>query len=159
MERRIVPNGEHKASKQRIAAAEKQRQALELRKAGESYDAIAEKLGYSGRPGAYKAVKTALEKTIQEPADELRRIELERLDTMLKSIWHFVEAGNTKHVAAALRIMERRASLLGLDAPKQVDVKVTIREEVARMVAAGMLDASEADAAIAEAEAILRGAT
>lgn len=39
----------------------------------------------------------------------------------------------------------------------KVDVKVTVRQEVERLVAAGLLDPSEAEAAIAEAEAIVRG--
>jgi hypothetical protein len=39
----------------------------------------------------------------------------------------------------------------------KVDVKVTVRQEVEKLVAAGLLDPSEADAAIAEAEAIVRG--
>ena len=40
-----------------VQAHERQLQALELRKAGATYQAIAEQLGYAGRQGAYKAVE------------------------------------------------------------------------------------------------------
>ena len=43
---------------QSIRAHERQLQALELRKAGASYEAIAERLGYAAdRSGAYRAVE------------------------------------------------------------------------------------------------------
>jgi len=103
-------------------ANERQRQALEYRKAGLSYAMIAERLGYKTADGAHKAVGTALRKTLQEPADDLRRLEVERLDRMLSAIWPQVVQGNQGGIDRALRIMERRAKLLGLDAPTKTDV-------------------------------------
>lgn len=107
------------ASGNRIDAAQKQRQALELRKAGVGYVAIAQKLGYSGPSGAHKAVTTALRKTIQEPADDLRTLELERLDRMQAALWEQVQKGHQGAIDRVLKIMQRRADLLGLDAPKE----------------------------------------
>lgn len=105
---------------QDISATEKQRQALELRKAGVSYADIAEIVGYKGQSGAHAAVKAALFKTIKEPADELRQLECERLDVMLKSIWPSVLEGSNEAVDRAIKIIARRAALLGLDAPTKV---------------------------------------
>lgn len=99
----------------KISAAERQRQALELRKAGLSYDLIARRLNYRSRSGAYKAVQTALKKMLREPADELRQLELERLDAMLLGLWPQAQRGNQGAVDRVLKIMERRAKLLGLD--------------------------------------------
>ena len=107
---------------QSIRAHERQLQALELRKAGASYEAIAERLGYADRSGAYRAVKAALTLTLREPAAELRSLEAERLDAMLLPLWRRVQTGDEKAVDRALRIMERRARLLGLDAPASVEV-------------------------------------
>jgi len=104
-----------------IDANDRHRQALELRKAGVSYAVIAERLGYRGPSGAHAAVGVALKKTLQEPADELRQLEVERLDAMLLSIWPQVKQGNQGAIDRALRIMERRAKLLGLDAPVKQD--------------------------------------
>lgn len=103
-----------------LEANEKQRQALELRKGGVSYAAIATRLGYRGASGAWHAVRAALRKTLQEPADELRQLELERLDGMLLGIAPQVSRGNFGAIDRALKIMERRARLLGLDAPVKV---------------------------------------
>src|SRR5690348_9182032 len=104
------------AGKLRIVATERTAEALELRKAGHSYAAIAAKLGYSNQGAAYKAVKRALDRTLQEPADELRRVEVERLDDLLAGLWDKAKGGNLWAVDRALAIMQRRAELLGLDA-------------------------------------------
>lgn len=109
-----MPNQER-----RVKANDRQRQALELRKAGFSYPTIAERLGYASPQAAFKAVDTALKKSIQEPADELRTLEVERLDGMLASLASQVKQGNHSAIDRALRIMERRAKLLGLDAPER----------------------------------------
>jgi hypothetical protein len=47
----------------------------------------------------------------------VRELELTRLDAMLLPLWRRVQAGEEKAIDRALRIMERRARLLGLDAP------------------------------------------
>jgi hypothetical protein len=57
-----------------------------------------------------------MRETVQEPADELRRLEAERLDAMLPAVMEKARRGRLRSVYAMLRIMERRARLLGLDA-------------------------------------------
>ena len=98
-----------------VRAHERHLQALELRKAGVTYEVIAGQLGYANASGARKAVLSALKATLREPAAELRELELARLDAMLLPLWRPVQAGDEKAVDRALRIMERRARLLGLD--------------------------------------------
>lgn len=105
-----------------VNAHENQLKALTLRKAGASYQAIADALGYATSMGAWKAVKSALKKTLQEPADELRQLELARLDDMAKAIAPHVAAGNLTAIDRNLKIMERRARLIGLDAPAKTDI-------------------------------------
>lgn len=118
-----------KASGNAISVAERQARAVELRKSGHTFQQIADQLGYAGHQGAYKAVMSALKKTLQEPADELRTLELERLDAMLNSLWPQIMARNAytpRAVEVALKVMDRRAALIGLDAPKQVEDHRTI---------------------------------
>ncbi len=105
-----------------VKAHDNQLKALSLRKAGLGYQAIADALGYKDASGAWRAVKAALKKTLQEPADELRTLELARLDDMLKAIASHVAAGNLTAIDRALKIQERRARLLGLDAPAKQDI-------------------------------------
>jgi len=145
--------GETKTSERQLRAIDRQRQALELRKAGATYPMIAERIGLS-LGGAHKAVMAALKATIQEPADDVRRLEVARLDTMILAVWTKVRQGDPAAITVALKIMHRRALLLGLDAPVQARVAMTVDvRKVAEEVAAELgVSASEV---IAEAERIM----
>lgn len=98
-----------------IEVAEKQAMALNLRRAGTTFEEIANQLGYASAAGAHAAVKSALAKTLREPAAEVRELELARLDNMLESISEAIMSGDLNAIATALRISERRSRLLGLD--------------------------------------------
>jgi len=119
-------------SENRLTAVERQRRALELRISGATYVEIADALGYGGPSSAHKAVKTALRKTLQEPADDLREIEVARMDVMLQSLWPKVLAGSARSVEVAIKVLERRAKLLGLDAPLKFSVEQIIAETAER---------------------------
>ena len=97
--------------------AERRRQALELRKAGATYDQIARQIGYANEGGAYKAVQAALKAVYREPADEVRKLELERLDRLTLALWTRAKEGEAEAIDRVLKLMDRRAKLLGLDAP------------------------------------------
>jgi hypothetical protein len=105
-----------------VKAVDRHLQALELRKAGISYARIAEALGFNSPQAAWKAVNSALKKTVQEPADELRTLEVERLDAAAAAIYPSVKQGQYGAIDRWIKIMERRAKLLGLDAPTKTDV-------------------------------------
>ena len=145
---------ETRGRKNRALATERQRQALELHRTGVGYQAIADRLGYAGPSGAYKAVEAALHKTLQEPAAELRVLELERLDRLHEALWTRAIRGDLAAVDRVLKIMKRRAVLLGLDAPKTraVAPDVTVERMVAWMAARYGL---EAPTVLAEAERML----
>lgn len=107
-------------------AKEKQRKALELRKAGATYAAIAEQVGYDNAANARRAVLTAMEEVIQEPAVELRTIQVERLNHMLMLVWGQVNKSNGtdgQAIDRALRIMAQLDSLMGTVAAQEVTHK------------------------------------
>jgi len=110
----------------RIQALDKALKALEYRKAGITYIVIAQNVGYNSAQAAWKAVRSALKRTIQEPANELRRIEVERIDAALASIWVQVKQGNLPAIDRFVRLSERRANLLGLDEPKKQEISGNI---------------------------------
>lgn len=94
---------------------------MALRRAGASYQQIAEALDVSTTM-AHRYVKQALEamrEETRETAEDVRQLELARLDEMLSRLWPKVTEGDMKAYDRALRIMERRSKLLGLDAPKR----------------------------------------
>ena len=59
----------------------------------------------------------ALDEREAEGAEELRKIELARLDALQVSLWDRAMAGDVDAVLAVLRIMDRRIRLLSLATP------------------------------------------
>ena len=96
--------------------------ALEMRMEGMKFDDIAAELGFSGRQGAYDAVSRELKAITREPAEEVLRLDLERLDKMWGIHYLNAQAGDAMALSSCMRIMERRARLLGLDAPSKNEV-------------------------------------
>ena len=122
-------------------ALEKQAQVLSLRRLGATFDQIAKQLGYASASGAYNAYRKACMNIIYEEVEETRKMECDRLDNAQTRIMPAVNNGDVSAINALLRIMERRARLLGLDMPIKTQIEVgyfdtdTIDSEVKRLVA------------------------
>lgn len=101
----------------RTDAAARAVEALTMRLAGSSYEQIADALGYADKSGAWRAVEGELEKIRQERARDVLNLELARLDALLSGSWAKALDGDHRAVANVLRVMERRAKYLRLDAP------------------------------------------
>lgn len=95
---------------------------MRLRVQGFSFSDIADRLGYNSTQAAYDAVKRALDRTEREPADALRTLESERLDQLWQRAYLLALNGDLAAAATAMKIMERRAKLLGLDAPAKTEL-------------------------------------
>jgi hypothetical protein len=119
-------------------AALRRREALELRKAGKNYEEISDALGYGSSSNARKAVLAAIRAIVEEPAEEVRKLELTRLDTLLGGLWTAASTGDLQAVDRALRIQDRRAAYLGLDAPKllKLELERELSTHLARLKAA-----------------------
>jgi transposase-like protein len=98
----------------RALAAERRSRAVEMALTGSSYQAIADELGYANRGTVYRLVKNALEDREVETIDELRGLEVDRLDSLQVAIWEDAMTGDARAAAAVLKIMHIRAKLLGL---------------------------------------------
>lgn len=128
--------------------------AIQLRLEGKSYEQIATELGYASRAAASKDVTRATEAAILEQragVEVLREQELMRLDALWQEAWrvlrteHFIlhqgsvverEADDgtiikmlddgpvLQCIDRLLRIQERRAKYLGLDAPTRHEVTI-----------------------------------
>ena len=132
--------------KGKLTATQKQAEALRLRTQGKPLAEIARILGYRGESGAHRAIRTGLQKTLQEPADELRTMEAERLDRMLEGLWDKAVSGDTWSVDRVLGIMDRRAKLLGLDKSSADDPAAGAQRylDLYNMAVADAADKSEA---------------
>lgn len=147
---------------------ERQVEALRLRKLGYGYEGIAAELKIDIK-GAWNAVQEALRKLIEEPARDVLKLELERLDMMLeKALDKAITLGDEKAIGAVLQIMARRARYLGLDAPEKVSATVApsaasildlpsrMPPEAVRSVVATLLEHETDEARRAELEKVQR---
>lgn len=97
---------------------------LELRKTGAGWRQIAEAVGYSHASAARKAYLRAYDRTLQAPADELRDLELDRLDRLQMAYWKDAVEGNMKAADYVLRVIQVRARILGIEAPQKIRAEV-----------------------------------
>jgi hypothetical protein len=119
-------------------ARERATRALELRKAGYTYARIQSTLKYNSISGVQTALKAALKWTLSDSADEVRALEVERLDMLLQRCVQIMSLVNVpkkddgtanpyyqdfdllfKAIDRLLLINIRRSKLLGLEVPPQ----------------------------------------
>lgn len=165
-----------------IKQAERRAEIIQMRLAGRSLQEIGDHMGITA-VSVHNVITRALTSMAKEPAEELRGLELARLDTLYAEAMNVLrsftpllhngkviqipvidrngeivkdpdtglplnclaedKAARLAAVAAAVRVMERRSRLLGLDAPSrfQQDVTLTTDEKPARNL--GKLDSNE----------------
>ena len=106
----------------------KEKRVVELRREGFTWDQIASDVGYASPSGASDAYYRASARVVQDGIEEIRRLENDRLDYLFHAVWEKALEGDHKAVETCLKIMTRRAKLLGLDARQEA--KVSIQSEV-----------------------------
>jgi hypothetical protein len=108
--------------KAEIDARKRDVRVFELRIQGNTFDQIAGEVGYSGPSGAWQAYQRIKSECIYESMDESRQLELMRLDDLQVAVWDRAINGELPAAHCVLKIMDRRAKLLGLDKPEKVEV-------------------------------------
>ncbi|MEY2655068.1 MAG: Rhodococcus phage Jace [Pseudomonadota bacterium] len=109
----------NKTSAAKAVTLQRQQASLELRRMGMGYIEIGNRLGIS-KSQAHRLVQAGLADAraqIGAEANDLKSEEISRLDAMLAGLWPDARKGQHGAVDRVLKIMERRAKLLGLDAP------------------------------------------
>lgn len=98
-------------------AIQRQQSALELRRAGKDFREIARTLNCS-KSQAQRDVARALEEAraaVLSDATDLKAEDLDRLNALLTTLW--VKKNELGAIDRILAVMQRRAKLMGLDAP------------------------------------------
>jgi len=101
-----------------VEIAQRRYQAVQMRIAGVSPTVIAERLGYSGAAAVSKDIDRSLQKAAKAEhmaSEQLLRLEIDRLDRIMASLWPKVLKGEIAACEAALKVINRRSALLGLD--------------------------------------------
>lgn len=100
--------------------------AFELRKAGASYDLIAEKLGYASAKSAESSIRRVLSSKYEpDDVENVVMMELARLDSLQLVAWRRAKEGDLAAIDRILKIMERRSQYLGLDKKAPNEGQVT----------------------------------
>lgn len=137
-----------------LAVAERRRLAFNLRKTGLGYQEVADQVSLELPPdqlpeSGYSAwwahqdvawVIDKLRQDVSESAADVIAMENARLDALLAALWPQALRGNARSIEVALKIMERRAKMLGLDEAVKVDWRV----EIGGLIAAGLVTRDEA---------------
>lgn len=129
-----------------LEGAERDAKACEMKSRGATYQQISDTLGYGSRANAHRAVKSALAAIPIESAEELRRLQLDTLEYLAGHAARVLERQHLTitqsgrivvdddgqevlddgPILAAidriLRIQDRKAKLMGLDAPVKTEV-------------------------------------
>jgi hypothetical protein len=159
-----------------IETRERDARAVELRRRHLNYQQIATEMGWASPSAACQSVQRGLADMAQEPSAEVRQMELDRLDDIARGFQrifatrhYVVSVGAGKVVMdpakpgvplvddspviqaglALLRVMERRAKYLGLDAPTKSRVEVITEDVIDAEVAMLARQVAENDAAAA----------
>lgn len=104
---------------------EKRRRAAELRRAGWTWDAVAEEVGYSSRGSAHAAVKALLQEHQSLAYDEIalyRQESLDRLTDLLRVAMGKALDGDEKMMRESRLIISQIGDLTGEKAPLQVQI-------------------------------------
>lgn len=155
-----------------LEGAERDREAARLRSRGFSYQEISDDLGYGDRANAYRAVTKLLAGIDIDTREIATKLQLDQLDMLTQATldvlerFHYTvsdgrivylgDKGDSDRepllddgpvlnaVDRLLKIADRRARLLGLDAPKRVEVSdsmpdldAAVRELAAELEARG----------------------
>lgn len=115
-----------KATPKTMARQERQAEAVRLRREGHTFREIARLMKITLKE-ADKLVKEAFAENAvrsRETVEQMVQLHNERLDWMLNSLRKEINAGSARAVEVAVKLLDRQARLLGLDAPAKQEVKV-----------------------------------
>jgi hypothetical protein len=138
-------NGKFMRTPEQIQA---DRKAADLRSLGYTYQMIADRMDVSVA-AAHRMVDRAIQEIPTEGTEQVRKMELEKLDNLERRLIYIINQPSYKTsttgrvveyegkpvldpgpqvqaITAALRVIDKRAKLLGLDAPTKVETEMTI---------------------------------
>lgn len=98
-------------SEKKSEVADKRQRALQLRKAGATYDQVAQQVGYANRGTAYRAVQTALEELPGETISETMLLDEQRLEQLVMALWPKAMKGEGWAAERIIKVIELRLKL------------------------------------------------
>lgn len=153
--------GESKVSAQRVATAERDAEACRLRVAGSTLEEIKNAINgieeegkpkyppYRDEAHVYTQILTRIRNLPREAAEDIRTIELERLDDLQKRLWsQMLEKKDFNLVDKILKILDRRSKYLGLDADFNLREREVAIAEAQALMLEKVIDGALGDAGL-----------
>ena len=139
------------------AMHKREARVLELRATGMSFEKINQTMKIKNAHQTYKRA-IARDANIEHRRAEALRLEEIRLDALQEGIWGRAIAGEPRAVEVALKVLERRARLLGLDFADLISGKlVEIEQAKAAVMAQALVGVlQEADLSTSDQQRLLR---
>lgn len=111
-------------------------ECVQMRLKSYDWDTIVEKLGYASRGHAHDRFIAMIKEYPREDVETMRDQEIDRLDVVANELMKEIEAGNNVVRAAEvlIKLMERRARLLGLDKPERKEINVVTEDAVDKAI-------------------------
>lgn len=103
--------------------ADRRERVYAMRLTGKSLGFIAQAEGVS-KTTVFNDIEAVIKAKTEVPAQQVREMELDRLDLLLDKLMPRVENGDVQAIQTALKVMDRRAKFLGLDAPTKQEITV-----------------------------------
>jgi transposase len=104
---------------------DRQTKVAEMRLAGfTSQRAIAQRLGVDKATISrdFKELDAKFQEIAAQVIVRAKGLDLERIEALIDAIWAKAENGDTWSIDRIVKLLERKANLLGLDAPKKTEV-------------------------------------
>jgi hypothetical protein len=120
----VIQEPQQTAEEKAAELEAKELKVLELRRAGFTFQRIAEEVGYATPSGAQRALERIMKRNVPQAPEEFRWQELDRLDRMQVALWPRAMKGDDRAIGTIVRLMERRARLVGIDAPQRIQAEV-----------------------------------
>jgi hypothetical protein len=120
----VIQEPQQTAEEKAAELEAKEAKVLELRRAGFTFQRIAEEVGYATPSGAQRALERIMTRNVPQAPEEFRWQELDRLDRMQVALWPRAMKGDDRAIGTIVRLMERRARLVGIDAPQRIQAEV-----------------------------------
>ena len=120
----VIQEPQQTAEEKAAELEAKELKVLELRRAGFTFQRIAEEVGYATPSGAQRALERIMTRNVPQAPEEFRWQELDRLDRMQVALWPRAMKGDDRAIGTIVRLMERRARLVGIDAPQRIQAEV-----------------------------------
>jgi hypothetical protein len=101
---------------------ERDYECVKMRRAQCDWDTIVAKLGYASRGHAHDRFVAFLRAYPRDDVAALRDLEADRLEEAGNALWPEIQKGNARAAEVWNKLSERRAKLLGMDAPIRQEV-------------------------------------